>query len=86
MKKVINFASFPYVLNVIALFNTLKGEVGTKPDKLETVDFGTTLFTGGKEVPVDGSYERQGDIIVRQDEPLPMLVRAIILDLGGFDV
>ncbi len=71
---------------IVSFFNTLKGEVGTKPDKLETVSFGTTLFSGVKEVPVDGSYERQGDIIVRQDEPLPMICRGIILDLGGHDI
>ena len=67
---------------IVSFLNTLKGKVGTKTDKMETVSFGTTLFTGIKEVPVDGGYEREGDLIIKQDKPLPMHVRGVIIDVG----
>ena len=67
---------------IVSFFETLKGKVGTSTSNLEAVAFGTTLFDGTKEVPLKSGYEREGDIIVIQDEPLPMLCRGLVLDLG----
>ena len=50
---------------------------------MATVSFGTTLFDGIKEVPMADGYDRSGDIIIQQDEPLPMIVRGIVLDVGA---
>ncbi len=68
---------------IVSFYNTLKGKVGNSVSNLETVSFDTTLFTGIKEVPFDGGYERSGDILVIQDEPLPCTVRGMVLDLGA---
>jgi len=68
---------------IVSFYNTLKGKVGTKAGNMETVAFGTTLFTGIKEVPINGGYEREGDIIIEQDEPMPMTVRGVILNTGA---
>ena len=58
------------------------GKVGVESTAMQTVDFGTTLFSGVKEVPMADGYDRSGDIIVQQDEPLPMTTLGLILDLG----
>jgi hypothetical protein len=68
---------------IVSFYNTLKGKVGPSTGSLETVSFGTTLFTGIKEVPLNDGYDREGDVIVRQDEPLPMITRGMVLDLGA---
>ena len=68
---------------IVSFYNTLKGKVGTKTGNMETVAFGTALFTGIKEVPINGGYEREGDIIIEQDEPMPCTVRGIILNTGA---
>ena len=68
---------------IVSFYNTLKGKVGTKTGNMETVAFGTDLFTGIKEVPINGGYEREGDIIVEQDEPMPMVCRGVILNVGA---
>ena len=67
---------------IVSFFQTLKGKVGVEDDTFETVSFGTTLFDGIKEVPLNDGYDRSADIIVRQDEPLPMTCRGIVLDVG----
>ena len=67
---------------IVSFYQTLKGKVGVESSDMETVDFGTTLFDGVKEVPMADGYDRDGDIIVKQDEPLPMICRGIVLDTG----
>lgn len=67
---------------IVSFYRTLKGKVGTSTSTMETISFDTELFDGIKEVPLNGGYEREGDIIIQQDEPLPMTCRGIILDLG----
>ena len=69
---------------IVSFYNTLKGKVGTNTSgNLETISFDTALFTGIKEVPINGGYEREGDLIIKQDEPLPMVCRGVILNLGA---
>ena len=67
---------------IVSFYNTLKGKVGIESSAMQTVDFGTTLFSGVKEVPMADGYDRDGDIIIQQDEPLPMICRGIVLDTG----
>jgi len=72
---------------IVSFYNTLMGKVGTtSTGTLETVSFGTVLFTGIKEVPLNGGYEREGDVIIKQDEPLPMICRGMILDTGVYEL
>ena len=68
---------------IVSFHNSLEGKVGTASGNMETISFGTDLFTGIKEVPINGGYEREGDIIVQQDKPLPCTCRGIILNLGA---
>jgi len=70
---------------IVSFYNTLSGKVSTKTSDYEVVPFGTTLFSGIKEVPLEGGYTREGDIIVVQDEPLPMTCRGFILNCGVHD-
>ena len=67
---------------IASFYQTLKGKIGVVSGSLETVDFGTTLFDGIKEVPMNDGYDRSADIIVQQDEPLPMTCRGLVLDTG----
>ncbi len=68
---------------IVSFYNTLKGKVGVESSAMQTVDFGTTLFSGVKEVPLSDGYDRSGDIIIQQDEPLPCTVRGLVLDVGA---
>ena len=67
---------------IVSFYNTLSGKVSTKTSDYEVVPFGTTLFSGVKEVPLEGGYTREGDIIILQDKPLPLTCRGLILDAG----
>ncbi len=67
---------------IVSFYQTLKGKVGPSTDALETVSFGTTLFDGIKEVPLNDGYDRDADLIILQDEPLPMTCRGVVLDVG----
>ncbi len=70
---------------IVSFYQTLKGKVGPSTDALETVSFGTTLFDGIKEVPLNDGYDRDADIVIIQDEPLPMTTRGLVLDVGAFN-
>ena len=67
---------------IVSFYNTLKGKVGVLSTAMATVAFGTTLYSGVKEVPMADGYDRDADIIIQQDEPLPMICRGIVLDTG----
>ncbi len=68
---------------IVSFYQTLKGKVGDSTTTLETVSFDTTLFTGIKEVPLNDGYDRDADIVIIQDEPLPMTCRGLVLDVGA---
>lgn len=70
---------------IVSFYQTLKGKVGTSPTTMQKVAFGTTLFDGIKEVPMNDGYDRSGDIIVVQDEPMPMVCRGLILETGAYN-
>ncbi|MCP4537772.1 MAG: hypothetical protein GY832_11565 [Chloroflexi bacterium] len=69
------------------LYNTLGGRYGEELARLWEIVFkdrdGTfgsspSLFEGHKELDFDGSYSRQGDVWIVQDDPLPMTVLGLI--------
>jgi hypothetical protein len=41
------------------------------------MDSSPSLFTGDKEIPFDGNFDYAGDIVITQDQPLPMTVLGI---------
>jgi hypothetical protein len=68
------------------LFETLGGKYGEDADSLYTIIFrdagdelndSADLFTGHKELPFDGSWDRKGDLWMEQEQPLPMNVLGI---------
>ncbi len=67
---------------IINFYQTVMGKVGVDSN-METISFGSTLFSGLKEVPLADGYDRDGDIIIQQDEPLPMITRGLELELGA---
>ena len=69
---------------IISFYQTLKGKVGPDTTRMETISFGTTLFDGVKVVPINDGYDRDADIIVQQDEPLPLICRGLIMDTGVY--
>jgi hypothetical protein len=71
---------------IVSFYNTLKGKYGLNTDTMYEMPFTTTAFTGIKELPFRGEYEREGDIVIQQDEPLPMTCRGIIFNAGIHEV
>jgi len=46
-------------------------------DTDDAMDASPALFTGDKEVEFPGEHETEGDIVIKQDQPLPMTLIAI---------
>ena len=72
---------------VMRFFDTLGAKVGPNGNKLDIIPFRSTSdpmdsapprFSGDKEVSWDAGYETEGRILIRQDQPLPMTVLAIM--------
>lgn len=70
----------------VRLLNSLGLKVGDG-DTMDRVAFRKTtdpmgssppLFTGETEIPFDGDYDTAGDIVIEQDQPLPMTVLGIV--------
>ena len=71
---------------ILSFYQTLGGEFGVDTSNMDSVPYeDTNLFTGTVIVPFDGGYEREGDIIIRQTQPMPMTTRGLILPLGVYD-
>jgi hypothetical protein len=69
---------------VFNVFETIGGEVGGSTSTLQDIPTGTAaLFTGSKEIPFKDGYSREGDILARQTQPLPMTVLSFALDVGA---
>ena len=51
----------------------------------ETMGEGPDLFTGDKKDVFPGGYEESGDIVIRQERPLPQAIMAIILRLQTYE-
>lgn len=68
-------------------FETLGAKFGPNENKLDIIHFRSTSdpmdsspprFTGDKEESLDGGYGTEGRIFIRQDQPLPMTILAIM--------
>jgi hypothetical protein len=71
----------------IRFFDTLGAKVGPNSSKLDTIHFRSTSdpmdsapprFTGDKGESWDSGYETEGRVFIRQDQPLPMTILAIM--------
>jgi hypothetical protein len=79
----------------VRFLDTLDAKVGPSESNLKTVTFDKPeydpiggmlpLFSGDKTVEFHGDYETDGFVVVRQDEPLPMTILAIMPLLQTFD-
>lgn len=78
----------------IRFLETLGAKIGDASDNLDTIPFREAgdpmdapppLFTGYKTVAPNSSYEKGVQLILTQEQPLPMTILAIIweFDLGG---
>ena len=68
---------------IVNVFETIGGEVGPSTSDLESIPTGTgALFTGHKEISMPGGYSREGDIIIRQTDPLPLTALSLTLEVG----
>jgi hypothetical protein len=48
-------------------------------DTDDVMDDSPALFTGDKEVQFPGEFETEGDVVVKQDQPLPLTLLAIVV-------
>ena len=71
----------------IRFFDTLGAKFGPDETKLDIIPFRSTTdemnqpvprFTGDKEQPMPSGYETEGRVFIRQDQPLPMTILAIM--------
>jgi hypothetical protein len=79
---------------LIRVYKSLNCKVGPDSDHLRTVQFREgddtmdappELFSGDKEVPFDGIWERAGDIYVTSNTPTPLNILAIMPELRTND-
>jgi len=77
----------------VRLFQSLGLQVGYDGDHLERAPFRTSadkvggapsLFSGDYEVKFNRGYDRDGQIQIRQDQPLPMTVLALIPEVSVY--
>jgi hypothetical protein len=79
---------------VIRFYNTLGAKAGPDTSTLDTIEFRSgsnlmdqapPLFTGDKLMEWPGGYDFDGFVTVKQDQPLPMTVVAIMPQVHTFD-
>ena len=75
----------------IKFINTLGCKVGPDEDNLDDVQFRDSddpmdssppLFTGYKEIEFEGDYVDDFRVVIRNDQPLPITISAILLDIS----
>jgi hypothetical protein len=78
----------------LRLLRSMGGQVGPDLDNLEPLiyrqaeddmDTATPLFTGDLELDFQGEYESKGQIMIVQDDPLPLTICALIPRLTTFE-
>ena len=78
----------------VRLFRSVGLKVGRDSSNLDIVPFRSSademdapidLFTGDKEIELNGNYDTDGQVTIRQDQPLPMTVLAVYATLSTFD-
>jgi hypothetical protein len=64
---------------VMSFFESAGAKYGVDVDTLFEIDWPTTgLYTGDKVVAHEGGFEVEDSVIITTDEPLPLIVRAMI--------
>lgn len=75
----------------LRFFETVQAKVGGSEDLLDEILFNTTtqpygeaipMFTGDKEVPFPGGYNRDAYIVVVHDSPLPFTLLALVPEVS----
>jgi len=67
---------------VLMLYKTRGGKIGSNEDNLNAIQHADDeLLTGTVDARIQGTFSREGDLIIVQDQPLPMTVLAIAADL-----
>ncbi len=69
---------------ILNMNNSIKGDYGVDEDNTFSIDDDNEdLFTGHKELAMDDGYEKFIDVYVEQDQPLPMTVIGLGVNIGG---
>jgi hypothetical protein len=72
---------------LVRFYRTMGGKIGPTCDKLVPIEYRTPqdamgeaipLFTGEKRMPVDSNYATSAQVCITQEEPLPMMILAIL--------
>ncbi|MFN0043751.1 MAG: hypothetical protein ACKVSF_11140 [Alphaproteobacteria bacterium] len=78
----------------LRLVRTLGCKVGAAANRLDEVlfrsggdsmDQAPPLFTGDKYVPLESGHDTDGFVFVRQDQPLPLTLQAVMLNLVTYE-
>jgi len=78
----------------VRLFNTVGAEIGPDTSNLDRLPFrdssmamdeAVPLFNGDKEISFPSGYDNDAKVVVRQSQPLPMTVLAIMRRSNTFD-
>lgn len=78
----------------VRLYRSVGLKVGRDANNLDIVPFRSSademnaaiaLFTGDKEIELNSNYDTDGQLTIRQDQPLPMTVQAVYATLSTFD-
>jgi len=79
---------------ILRFFQTLGGTVGPDVTSLDTIvfreggdamDTATPLFTGDVEIEWDAEYSTEAYVFLRQEQPLPMTLQAVMPQLNTQD-
>ena len=78
----------------VRLLKSVGLKVGRDANNLDIVPFRSSaaamdapiaLYTGDKEIELNGNYDSDGQLTIRQDQPLPMNILAVYATLSTFD-
>ena len=78
----------------VRLYNTIGLKIGPDGDNLDTIPFRSdadpggapiSLFTGDKKCEFPGDFDPDATVLIRQDQPLPITVVALVTQLETFD-
>jgi hypothetical protein len=79
---------------VVRLYNTLGLKYGPSTSKLDSFSFRTgstvmdtspDVFTGDKVIPFHGNWDRDAQVVLQQDQPLPSTILAVIKRMNTSD-
>ena len=78
----------------VRLHKSVGLQVGRDADNLDVVPFRSSatpmdtaiaLFSGDKEIELNGNFDTDGQITIRQSQPLPMTILAVFATVSTFD-